>query len=124
MSGKVFRLIVAGSRGFKNYDYLKNRLDYYLSETEGEIEIVSGTARGADQLGERYAAERGLLIKRMPADWERHGLRAGYLRNEEMAKYAAPDGGCICFWDGKSSGTGHMIDLAKKYNLKLRVIKF
>ena len=29
---------------------------------------------------------------------------------------------CIVFWDGKSTGTKNMIDLAKKYKLKLRVI--
>jgi len=120
----MFKLIVAGSRGFNNYGFLKERLDYYLSKIEDEIEIVSGTARGADKLGERYAEERGYLIKRMPADWGKYGLRAGYIRNEEMAMYAAPDGGCVCFWDGISSGTGHMIDLARKHKLKVKVIKF
>lgn len=120
----MFKVIVAGSRGFNNYALLKRKLDNILANIEGEIEIVSGTARGADQLGEQYASENGLLIKRMPAEWDRYGKSAGYKRNEEMAKYASPEGGCVVFWDGVSAGTGHMIDLARKYNLKLRVIKF
>ncbi len=32
--------------------------------------------------------------------------------------------GCICFWDGKSKGTKHMIDLARKYNLNTVVVNY
>ena len=46
---------------------------------------------------------------------------AGLHRNELMAKEADA---CIVFWDGKSTGTKNMIDLAKKYKLKLRVINY
>ena len=53
--------------------------------------------------------------------WDIYGKSAGYKRNEEMAKVADS---CVVFWDGKSSGTKHMIDLVKKFNLKLRVINF
>lgn len=56
----------------------------------------------------------------MPADWSL-GKRSGYIRNEEMAKIAHA---CIAFHDGESPGTGHMIDLAKKYNLKLKVVNY
>jgi len=38
-----------------------------------------------------------------------------------MAKYANV---LIAFWDGKSKGTKHMIDLAKKYKLVVKVIIF
>lgn len=122
---KIFKCIVAGSRGFTNYALMKRKLDNIFSNIEGEIEIVSGTADGADKQGERYAQENGLLLKRMPADWSKYGNSAGYIRNEEMAKYVAPDeGACVVFWDGISRGTGHMIDLANKYKLKLRIIRF
>ena len=102
---------------------MKRKLDNIFANVEGDIEIISGTAQGADTLGERYAIENGMQVKRMPANWEKYGRRAGYARNEEMAKYAAPNGGCVVFWLGKSAGSGHMIDLAKKYKLKLRVIE-
>ena len=81
---------------------------------EVELEIVSGTARGVDQLGERYALERGLKLKKFPANWDKYGRKAGYLRNKEMAEYARI---LIAFWDGKSKGTKHMIDLAQKYGV-------
>ncbi|MEO5581136.1 MAG: SLOG family protein [Saprospiraceae bacterium] len=81
--------------------------------------MVSGTARGTDMLGERYADEKGIPKKQFPADWPKYGKSAGYKRNTEMAKYADS---LIAFWDGKSRGTKHMIDLAKQYNLKVRVV--
>ena len=113
-------IIVAGSRTFNDYDLLKEKLDE-LIKGRPDTEIVSGTAKGADLLGEKYAKERNFSIKRFPADWDKNGKSAGYIRNEEMAKYA---NACVCFWDGKSKGTQHMINLAKKYNLKIIVIKY
>lgn len=118
----MFRVIVAGSRTFYDYEFLKARLDRILSHITEPIEIVSGGARGADHLGERYAEERGYRVKLFPAQWSKHGRKAGPIRNEEMAKYVAPNGGLIAFWDGISRGTKHMIDTAKQYNLKVRVI--
>jgi hypothetical protein len=114
------KVIIAGSRNFNDYETLKEVCDFMLSR-QNEIEIVSGAARGADLLGEQYANEKGFKIKRFPADWNQYGKRAGYLRNEEMAKYADA---VIVFWDGKSKGTEHMINLSKKHNLKLKVHKF
>lgn len=66
-------------------------------------------------------------LVRFPANWAAFGKRAGYIRNEQMAKYAVEDGSCgmlIAFWDGKSRGTKHMIDLANKHGLKVHVVSF
>lgn len=120
----MIKVIIAGTRNFDNYELLKQKMDKILAarvRNNEEIIIVSGTARGADKLGERYARERGYTIKRFPADWDKNGKRAGYIRNEEMAKYADA---CVCFWDEASRGTKHMIDLATRYKLALRVIKY
>jgi hypothetical protein len=111
------KVIIAGSRDFDDYNGLCKYCDHVL-QNQKEIEIVSGTAKGADQLGEKYATERGYAIKKFPADWDKHGRSAGYIRNEEMAKYADA---LIAFWNGNSKGTEHMINLAKKYNLKIKV---
>lgn len=112
------KVIVAGSRDFNDYGLLEARLNHYFANLQ-HITIVSGAARGADQLGERYAEAYGHDISSHPADWDQHGKSAGYIRNEEMAKEADA---LVAFWDGNSRGTKHMIDLAKKYNLKLRVV--
>ena len=81
-------------------------------------EIVSGTARGVDTHGEAVAAKYGIPVIKFPADWDRYGRSAGYKRNEKMAEYA--DALLAC-WDGKSKGTKHMVDLAKKHGLKVFV---
>lgn len=118
----MFKVIVAGSRNFNDYELLKSKMLHYLKDFDlSEVEIVSGAARGADQLGERFAHEFGCKLKQFPADWNTYGRKAGYLRNVDMAKYADA---CVCFWDGKSRGTKHMIDIAKKEGLKLRVVRY
>ena len=111
------KVIIAGSRNFSNFLLLSKVCDNALIK-QREIEIVSGTANGADKLGERYANIHNYKIKKFPANWDKYGKSAGYRRNEEMANYADA---LIAFWDGKSVGTKHMIEMAKKYNLKLKV---
>lgn len=112
-------VIVAGGREFDDYELLKKELDRLLMCFEA-VEIVSGTAYGTDRLGERYANEKGFSIKRFPANWDL-GKSAGYIRNKQMRDYADS---CICFWDGKSKGTKHMIDLANKIGMELTVINY
>lgn len=114
------KVIIAGSRDFDDYELLRSYCDHVL-QNQKDIEIVSGTAKGADHLGERYAIEKGYKTTRFPADWSRHGKAAGYIRNEEMAKYGEA---LIAFWNGNSKGTEHMINLANKYNLKIRVCNY
>jgi hypothetical protein len=110
----MFRVIVAGSREFTNYTLLKNRCDFLLSQRQ-DVVIVSGCARGADTLGERYAKERGYPIAKYPADWDTHGKKAGPIRNEQMAKNADA---LIAFPIGRSPGTRNMITQARRINQK------
>ena len=124
------RIIIAGSRDFHDYDLLKREvlnIVRYDNRPKKFIKIVSGKARGADTLGEQFAEEFGLEVKEFLADWNGLGKRAGYVRNAEMAKFAVEnnnDGMLIAFWDGKSKGTKHMIDLAEKYDLEVHVVRF
>lgn len=115
------RIIVAGGRDFQNYPLLCRKLDKILSSLSGEIIILSGAARGADKLGERYAAERGHAVERFPADWGTYGRRAGPLRNAQMAIAATH---CVVFWDGVSRGTKSMVDIAERAGLPLRVVRY
>lgn len=116
----ISKVIVAGGRDFNDYKLLLEKLDYYL-ERLPDIQIVSGMARGADALGARYAKERGYPLKEFPADWDNLGKRAGYVRNQQMSEYSTH---LVAFWDGKSRGTKHMIDIAKGVGLKVRVVKY
>lgn len=112
------KIIIAGGRTFNDYDLLCKTCDYML-QNQIDIEIVSGTANGADKLGEKYANEKGYKLIKFPADWN-IGKSAGYIRNKEMAEYADA---LIAFYNG-SKGTKHMIDLAKQYNLKIKVVMY
>lgn len=120
----MFKVIIAGSREFDNYDMLKEKCDKILSRkvNEGEeIVIVSGTARGADTLGEKYAEERGYKIERYPANWDKYGKKAGYLRNKKMAEVS---NACIVFLSSKAENKGSkmMISIATEEKLLIRVI--
>lgn len=114
-----YHVIIAGSRDFNDQALLNERCDHLLAKRENVV-IVSGGARGADTLGERYAEQRGLHVLRMPADWNKHGKQAGYIRNQDMLQRA---NALIAFWDGKSRGTEHMISIARKAGLAVRVVR-
>lgn len=118
-----FRVIVAGSRTFKSYPRLRAALDHYLVNKlkTHDVVIISGTARGADQLGEQYAQERGLKCLQFPAEWDKYGKAAGYRRNEQMAQVADA---LIAFWDGQSRGTTHMINIMYKMGKITRIVRF
>jgi len=118
----MFRLIVAGSRGFWSQDRMNRTLDHLLkNKSPNEIEIVSGGARGADRCAIVYAHNHGYKLTVMRADWNTHGRSAGYKRNQEMAAYADA---CVVFWDEESRGSKHMIDIANSIDMPLRVIKY
>ena len=116
----IKRVVVAGCRDYNNYDEAKTFIDFCLCDIrkENDIVIVSGCARGADAIGERYAKENGFCVEKYPADWKTYGKSAGIRRNEKMAKVSDY---VICFWDEKSKGTKSMIDYAKKLNKPVMV---
>ena len=116
------RILIAGSRDFADYEYLKSCVSKFLKEHKDRtITIVSGNARDADKLGEKYAIENGIKLRRFPADWVKFGKSAGFIRNNQMLEYIQ-ENGCECavlaFWDGKSHGTKHTITTAKKRGIE------
>ena len=113
------KVIIAGGRDFQNTELLQEEM-FYLQQTLDVDEIVSGGARGADKLGEIWAGN-DTPVTPFPADWDLHGKAAGYIRNKEMAEYADV---LVAFWDGKSKGTKHMIDLALAGGLLVKVVKY
>ena len=114
------RVIIAGSREFKDYVLLKVRVMHMLAN-QTDVTIVCGEARGADALGKRLALELGWQVASYPADWDKYGKSAGYRRNELMADNADA---LIAFWDGASKGTKHMIDIATHKGLKVKVFNY
>ena len=117
------KLIVAGGRDFKDYHLLKETLDSFQQEHGNITEVISGTAKGVDKLGEQYANENNIQIKRFVPDWEGLGKKAGHVRNRQMGDYAKEHGGMlVAFWDKQSRVTKGMIDYATKIGLKSLVV--
>lgn len=117
-----FKVVIAGGREFKNYSLLKRKCDKILAKVNKPITIISGTADGADKLGERYAKNKGYNLVLMPADWKSPLKKgAGHARNKDMAAVA---NAVIAFWDGRSPGTRSMIGYAEERGLQVRVIRY
>ena len=136
MKNKIFKVIIAGSRKFQDYDLLERKCDSILSSINDEIIVVSGCAKGSDELGEKYAQKRGYYVLECPAPWDdiegkpqneiginsrgqKYWKKAGPYRNELMAQEADA---LIAFNLNDSPGTQDMIRRAKAHGLKIREI--
>lgn len=117
------KLAVVGSRSVgetvEDVDFIYEVLDTYR-KFEGLQTIVSGGAKGVDEVAEFYASERKIDLRIFYAKWNQYGKAAGYRRNLEIWDYA--DEG-VAFWDGKSKGTSHSFELAIKHKKTLLVFK-
>lgn len=121
---EYFFCLVVGSRTFDNYPLMEKKLDHLLQNKAPKVVIVSGHARGADSCAEKYAKERGYLLKVFPAQWDKYGKSAGYKRNLQMHEFIAKfkDRGCVAFWKDQSKGTAHNFGLAEKFGTNIVII--
>lgn len=117
------KLIVAGGRDFTDTNLMIAELQKLVNS--GNIpkcpELVCGMARGADMLAYSLWANNKMPIHNFPANWDKHGKSAGYRRNLEMGEFADA---AVCFWDGNSKGTKHMIDIMNKLNKPVYVVRY
>jgi hypothetical protein len=138
----MVKVIICGSRTFNNYQLLDKKCREIFNNISNAVmygdykrditimEIISGGAKGADELGERFAFNNSIEIKRFIAKWDKYGKQAGMIRNTEMINYAAKKddtkdyGMLIAFWDGKSKGTKQAIEYAERMKLDVRIIKY
>lgn len=113
------KLIIAGSReGFEIADVF---VAMEKSGFKGRVtEVVSGTARGVDRLGEAWAKANYIPIRRFPADWDKNGRAAGHIRNREMGDYA--DALLVLIYNN-SKGSEGMLEYAKKKGLEIYVVR-
>lgn len=120
-------VIIAGSRSFNSYEILSAEMDKVLLSLKenNEITIITGAARGADALGSLYAMNNGYTLKEFPANWNKYGRSAGYVRNREMVDYVLSQDGkrmLVAFWDGRSAGTHNTITLARNNNIETVIV--
>jgi hypothetical protein len=100
-------------------------LEWPKSEPDAEgnwlpaVTIISGAARGADRAGTDWAIVNWCPILEYPAQWDRYGKRAGYLRNKQMLEEGRPNL-VVAFPGGK--GTAMMVKIAKEAGIETRTI--
>lgn len=116
------KLVIYGSRSIKSSGVLLSTMTYWIVNKFGVYPslVISGTAPGGDRIGEQWAKLHDVPVERMPADWETHGKKAGFLRNTAMAEIA--DGG-LALWDGVSRGTAHMTSEMERLGKPVHVVR-
>lgn len=118
------QVLVSGSReGFTYKEFVKEfKATFKGIRIDG---ITAGGARGIDSYAKVYAVRNGIPFNQMDADWDKHGKKAGSLRNIDMAEHMKSlgcDVHVLALRFDYSSGTTHMIKTAQKYDFKLTVI--
>jgi hypothetical protein len=106
------KIIIAGSR---TVPYTTD-IDSIVEDSCFEItELVCGEARGADLHGKNWATmykPNSIPVKSFPADWDKYGKSAGYIRNKQMGDYA--DGAIVIFDKEITRGSKNMLDYMRK----------
>lgn len=104
---------IIGSRDFINTELLIEVLSNKDLPTMQEI--VSGGARGADQLAAWYAQYKGLPLHEFYPDYEKYGKVAPLIRNAEIEKASDI---CFAFYSSKkpfrTRGTAYTVELFRK----------
>lgn len=117
------KVMICGSRNIKDKEYIFSQLDaftYWQLACFEYLTLIEGEAKGVDTIAKEYAIQNGWeQITEYPADWDKYGKGAGFIRNEQMVKDCDE---CFIFWDGESKGTKHDIDLCIKYNKPYKVL--
>lgn len=117
------KLAIVGGRDFENFSKMCFVVyDYFISNDNIKLtHIVSGGAPGADTLAEECASWYFLERVVFHADWDKYGRSAGFRRNQHIVDISDM---VLAFWDGKSKGTKHTIDLTIKAKKPLMIISY
>ena len=112
MNKQKLNVAVIGSRSFDDYGLLSRFIITRILPKRLHC-IISGGAKGADSLAERFAEEYHCKIKVFPAEWRIYWPKAGYLRNHDIIKSCDIR---FAVWDGTSYGTALAIQLCEELN--------
>lgn len=116
-------IIACGGRDYTGiYNKMRVNKALNLLHTQKGVELlIHGAARGADSLAEEWAKVRGIETEAFPAEWEKYGKAAGYLRNKAMLirlmdrEFLGREIGVVAFPGG--TGTANMIQQTEEAGL-------
>jgi hypothetical protein len=102
---------IGGTRNFTNWEIFAEEMDT-LAEEYQITHVISGGAKGADELARKWAMLRDYPFWQISADWKQYGKAAGPIRNKDCAKRANLG---IFFWDLESRGTSNAVNLSLQH---------
>lgn len=112
------KLAIVGSRDFTDYETMCSFIEKKFDLAEIDT-IVSGGAKGADALAEKYARDNHLKLIVKPAEWNKYGRAAGPERNKLIVEEADA---IVAFPTASSKGTRSTIKLAEDVGKRLEVL--
>lgn len=118
------RVLITGSRDWDDANIIRKALIKLVTHTASEpITLISGACpTGADRMCEVIFQDIwGGTIERHPADWEKYGKRAGFVRNAEMVNLGADF--CLAFIKNNSKGATMTKELAEKAGIRVKVFR-
>lgn len=134
----MVRLLVTGSRRWRDEGRLRQVLDEELAAAGGRMVLIEGEASGADTMARWWATSRDVPVERFRASWavtadtpperirERDGrqydVAAGVLRNQRMLEEGQPTR-AVAFRMANSRGTQDMMDRLARASVPTRVIE-
>lgn len=116
-----YKVILATSRNFTDYNLLKEKYLYYLSEKKKthSIIVIRGGSWWTDYLTDTLSQDLNFITEPYEADWGKYGQETIHIFNDEITSVADA---LIAFWDGKSTGVKDMIEQAKQKGKKVAVV--
>ena len=109
-SWPLMRLLICGDRNWNDPAAIQREL---VARRESISCVIHGAARGADSMAGEIAKGLGLVVAAYPAQWDKYGRAAGYIRNRQMLVEGKPDS-VFAFHEriSTSKGTKHMMEIA------------
>lgn len=113
----AYRVLVTGSRDWVYWPTIQLTLADAARRADGQpVTLVHGACpRGADFIADCVARAWDWQVERHPAEWQRFGKAAGFIRNRVMVEAGADE--CLAFIKNRSKGASHTADLAEAHGI-------
>lgn len=110
------RVLVCGGRDYQDSAFVSYVLGVIHAKKSITL-VIHGCAQGADTFAEKWASQTSdVTAYGVPADWKKHGTRAGPVRNRLMLELGKPD--LVIAFEG-GAGTRDMTTAATAAGVKV-----